>query len=76
MVVAVVTVRVMELTRHEIVQVVAVWDSFMATPCAVLVLRLIATRMPWRTALGILSGDGDAVIINVIAVDVMHVPIV
>lgn len=76
-VVAMVTVRVMQVSIDEIIDVVAVRDCFVSTARAVHVARLMAgTAVLRRTAIGVAVGYLDDVLVHVIAMGMVQVSIV
>jgi hypothetical protein len=77
MVVAVAVVRVVEVTLDQIIGVIAVRHAGMSARGAVDVVGRVAGAAVVRRALRRVGRvDGDRVLIDVIAVDVMQVPIV
>ena len=77
MVVAVVAVRVVQVTIDEVVDVVAMRHRFVAATGAVHVSRFVAAAVVFRRA-GVWVGgaDGDAVFIDVVAVRMVQVAVV
>ena len=77
MVVAVVTVGVMEMPIDDVVDVVPMGYGFVATAWAVDMIWIVAGALVIRCAgIGVLFGDFQAVLIDVVAVDVMEMPVV
>ncbi len=73
MVVAVIPVGMMQLPVYQIVLVIPVWNAFVAAVRPVLVSPAIQFR---SAAFGVGVSRVDAVIIDVVAMDVMHVAVV
>ncbi len=78
MVVAVVTVRVMQVTVDKIIDVIAVGYRFVSTSGAVNMVDSVApTSMRWRASRGIGLTNGDRVLLDLpIGQDVMEVAVV
>lgn len=77
MVVAVVAVRVVQMTINEVVGVVAMRYGFVSAAGAVYMSRFVAVAvMIWGADVRVGGADGDAVFIDVVAVRVVQVAIV
>ena len=77
MVVAVRPVGAVEVSRDEVVGVIAMGDHFMAAACPVLVCCIVRlTTMRRGARVGICARDFDRVFVDVALVNVMQVPIV
>lgn len=77
MIIAVGSVRMMQVPVNEVVHVIAVRDRFVAAVGAVNVVgRMAAAVVAWRAVRWIGRGHGDAVFVNMIAVGMMQVTIV
>ena len=76
-VVAVVAMRMMQVSVDQIVDVIAVGHRLVAAPGPVLMSGLMAfAPVLLRAALGVLCGYLDHVLVDVVCVRVMQVPIV
>ncbi len=76
-VVAVITVGVMEMPIDDVVDVVPMGYGFVATAWPVDMVWIVAGALVIRCAgIGVLFGDFQAVLIDVVAVDVMEMPVV
>lgn len=76
-VVAVVAAGVVELARDQVIDVVAVGDGFVTTAGPVLVARVVTGAVAARRApSGIRGVDGDAALVDVVAMRTMQVPFV
>jgi len=72
-----IAVRVMQVTVHQIVDMVAVRDRLMAAPAAMLVPGVVAaSRTGPGAAVRMLAVDGDPVLIDMPFVRVMQVTVV
>ena len=77
MVVAVVAVRVVQMTINEVVRVVAMRYGFVSAAGAVYMSRFVAVAvMIWGADVRVGGADGDAVFIDVVAVRVVQVAVV
>ena len=77
MIIAVIAVRVMEPSVHEIVNVVAVGDGVVATTRPMHVLRIMAFMSEFRcAAIGILGADLDDMFLDEVAFLVMEMAVV
>lgn len=77
MVVAVARVRVVQVTRDEVVGVVAVRDGFVAAAGAVSVSLVVRSAgVAGGAGRGVRAADGDGVLVGVVAMHVVQVPIV
>jgi hypothetical protein len=77
MVVAVTIVRVMQVTVHHVVHVIAVRNLLMTAVGTVNMARLMsAAIVPWGALVRVVSAGADPVIINVTVVYIVHVTIV
>jgi hypothetical protein len=77
MIIAVVAVRVMEVAADEIIGVIAVRNGLMPAARAMSVALLVAPTAVRRCALRRIGRiDSDAALVDVIAVDAMHVTVV
>jgi len=75
-IVAVLFVRMMQVPFHKIVRMISMRHSLMPALGAVNVFLFMSTAvMLWRTLFWICGIDGQLVFLNVLSVDVMHVPI-
>lgn len=76
MIVAVVAVRVVEVAADQIIGVIAVRNCLVPALRAVVVARVVSGTAVRRRALrGVGSTDADAVLVDVIAMNVMQVPV-
>jgi hypothetical protein len=76
-IVAVFVVRMVKVSAHQIVNMVAMRDGFVAAPGFVDVASLMRATLVCRRAAGrILRCYGDRVVVDVALVHMMHVPIV
>ena len=77
MVVAVVPVRVVQVTIHQVVDMVAVRDGLVTAARAVHVVRVVALAgVPGRAARGVLVAHIDRVLVDVTVVVVVQVTVV
>ena len=77
MVVAVVAVRVVQMTINEVVRVVAMRYGFVSAAGAVYMSRFVAVAvMIWGADVRVGGADGDAVFIDVVAVRMVQVSVV
>lgn len=77
MIVAVVAVRMVEVTVHEEVGVVAVWNRFVPAARSMgVVLRVPVAGVRWGAVSGVRAVDGEAMLVDMVAVRVVQVPIV
>lgn len=77
MVVAVVAVGVVQVAGHQVIGVVAVRHGFMTAARSVLVpLLVLAAVVRRRAARGVGCVDGELVLLDLVAVDVMEVAVV
>ena len=75
-IVAVLFVRMMQVSLHDIVRMISMRHRLMTTLWTVNVIRFMsATVVLRRTLFWICGIDGQLVFLNVLSVDVMHVPI-
>jgi hypothetical protein len=75
-IVAVVAVRVMEMTLDEIIDVIAMRNHLVAAPRAVTMAGIVpAAAVLGRAGIGIGPAHRNDVLVNVVAVHVMEVPI-
>jgi hypothetical protein len=76
-IVAVITVRMMQTIVDQIVDVVAVWHSLVPATRSVLVPRFMALLgIRGRAAIGVLFIDGDLMLVHVVAVGIVQMPVV
>ncbi len=68
--------RMMQVSVHEVIDVVAMRHSFVATVGAMNVVSVVLSRVIWRAGIRVLVADRDHMLIDVIAVRMMQVPIV
>ena len=77
MVVAMVAVRVVQVAIDQVVDVVTVWDGFVAATGAMDVAGFVAAAsVLGRAAVGVGGRDGDHVLVDVVAVRVVQVTVV
>ena len=68
--------NVMQVAIHQIVDVITVWDCFMATTRPMdMILIMSAAIMCWSTFVWVRFGDSDRMFIDMVAVRVMQMPI-
>ena len=72
-----VSVRVMQMTVHEVVDMIAMGDRLMTAPRAVNVSRVVSYAAEgWRAGIGVGVGDADHVLLHLGAFGVVEVAIV
>ncbi len=77
MVIAVVTVRVVQMAIDQVINMIAMWHGLMAAAWAVHMTGGVAgALMAWRAALGVVSVDRQAVLIDMIVMHMVQVAIV
>jgi hypothetical protein len=68
--------RMMEMSTHQIVGVVAVWNRFVAASGSMLVVLIVTTAiMSGRARCGITRAYGDHMLINMAGMQVVHVSV-
>jgi hypothetical protein len=77
MVITMIAVRMMQVTVHQIIRVVAVRHGFVAAAYAVDMARFVAAAVVLRgTRVGVRGVDGQHMFVDMIAVRMMQVPVV
>lgn len=76
MVVAVVTVRMVQMAVHQVINVIAMRHGFMATAWAMyMACRMAVALVAWGTALGVEGVDHQAMFIDMIAMHMVQVAV-
>ena len=77
MIITVISVRMMQMTIHQIVYMISVWNLFMAAVWTVNMIWIVSsTSVVWRARTGVCRSDLDSMFVDVIAMGMMEMSIV